>query len=197
MHYIQKRTVAPASYPVTLAECKADLRIQYTAEDALINSYIADATDYMDLPSGVIGKALITQEWQVSIPFADSLGRVFLPINPVQAIDSIEYYDTDNVLQPLVVSDFFLYSDEDSALIEPKPGTSWPSTYDRRDAIVITLTAGYGDASTDVPNSIRRAIRLLVAHWYEHRTAATSGAMVELPLAVQNLVSINRKGWVA
>jgi len=197
MHYIQKRTVTPALYPVTVAECKADLRIQHSAEDDLIESLIADATDYMDAPNGVIGKALITQTWEISTRISIVDSRIYIPITPVQEISSIQYYDAENATQSLDVDDFLLIGDENSAFIEPLSGTSWPSTYDRPDAVKITVIAGFGDYQNQVPNSIRRAIRLLVAHWFEHRHAVTESSYSEMPLAVENLVGINRKGWVA
>ena len=35
----------------------------------------------------------------------------------------------------------------------------------------IDFTAGYGSSGVDVPQPLRQAIRLLVTHWYEHRSA--------------------------
>lgn len=198
LKHILTRTVKPVAFPVTLAECKADLRVQYTADDTLINSLIAAATDYMDVPNGVIGKALIDQTWTLSVPRADGRERIELPVTPVQSITSITYYDADNVQQTLAASDFYLYGDEDKAWIEAKPNINWPTAYDRLDAITVTFVAGFGADSTAVPSSIRRAMRLLIAHWYEHRTAVEVGTIVStVPFAVDALVSINRKGWVA
>jgi len=40
---------------------------------------------------------------------------------------------------------------------------------------------------------------MLCAYWFENRTAVAVGAglvVTELPLAVQSLIAINRKGWV-
>lgn len=198
MHeHILKRTVKPAISPVTLAESKADLRVQHAAEDALIESLIAAATDAMDVPNGAVNKALITQTWTLSVRHPDRLWRVYLPITPVQSITSITYYDTDNVQQSLVVDDFHLYGDEDWAYIVPKENKEWPSVYKRLDAITVTFVAGFGSATNDVPESIRQAIRLTVAHWYEHRTAVVTGTITaEVPLSVQMLIGMNRKGWV-
>jgi uncharacterized phiE125 gp8 family phage protein len=194
---ILKRTVAPAAYPVTVAESKADLRVQHTAEDTLIDSLIAAATDYADVPNGVVGKALITQTWTLSVRSFEPNLKLHIPITPVQSISSITYYDADNVQQSLTVFDFYLYGDEDTAWIEPKPNVTLPTVYPREDAITVTFVAGFGATSASVPNSIRQAIRLLVAHWYENRTAATDRPMYEIPMAAETLFNINRKGWVA
>ena len=37
--------------------------------------------------------------------------------------------------------------------------------------IELDVEVGYGDAPADVPEPLRQAIRLLVAHWYENRGA--------------------------
>lgn len=195
---ILKRTVKPAVLPVTLAESKSDLREDRTIEDALISSLIAASTDYLQAPNGAINKAFITQTWELSVPHTDRYGRVDLPVTPVQSIESITYFDGSNVQQTLNVADFHLYGEEDWAYIVPKENKSWPSTYVRLDAITITFKAGFGDLSSDVPESIRHAIRLLVVHWFENRGVAVVGTIVaELPAALQSLISINRKGWVA
>lgn len=192
---ILTRTAAPATYPVTATEVKADLRIQHSSEDTLIISLIAAATDYMDVPNGVTGKALITQTWTLSVPRPDKDDRIVLPVTPVDSVSSITYYDTDNAQQSLTVGDYHLYKEDDWAYLEPKTPGDWPNVYDRRDAITVTFVAGYGAASA-VPESIKRAIRLLVGHWYEHRMAVTDKPLSEMPLAVQALVNLNRKGWV-
>lgn len=193
-----KRTQKPLMYPVELIESKADLRVQHTAEDTLIEGLIAAATDFMDVPNGAINKALITQTWSLSVRCADRYYRIHLPITPVQSISSITYYDSDNTQQTLDPADFYLHGDEEWCYIEPKPGTTWPAVFDRLDAITVTFVAGFGDDSTAVPNSIRQAMRLLIAHWYQNREAVVIGTITaELPLAVQSLISMNRKGWVA
>jgi uncharacterized phiE125 gp8 family phage protein len=188
------KLVTPAAdYPVTLAESKADLRIQHTAEDGLIGDYIAAATEYCQ---EVVGKKLITQTWDFSIRCADRYERVYFPLLPVGEILSINYFDLDNAEQALDIDDFYFYQFEDLAYIEAKTNIDWPRVYDRRDAITIRFTAG-ATVELVAPN-IKRAIRLLVAHWYECRTAATIGVDVkEVPMGVNNLLGISRIGWVS
>ena len=195
---ILKRTQGPDSLPVTISDIKADLRVQDTAEDDLLNSLIAAATDFLDVPNGAIGKALVKQAWTLSVRRAGCYGRIDLPVTPVLEISGIDYYDTDNGSQTLDAADFYLVGAEDWAYIEPRPGVVWPGVYDRADAINVTFNAGFGENYADVPETIRQAIRMLVAHWYENRTAVVVGvSTAELPMAVQALINMNRKGWVA
>jgi uncharacterized phiE125 gp8 family phage protein len=46
----------------------------------------------------------------------------------------------------------------------------------------------------DVPQPLRLALRLLVTHWYEHRSAVTVGSAAETtPLAYRELIAPYRR----
>lgn len=181
--------------PVSVESCKLDLKIQHNADDELLEDYIAAACALVGGKSGIVGKVLTAETWQLKLRAAS--GCVVLPLSPVQSITSISYFDTENTAQTLDVEDFYLYGDEDTAFIEPKTGVVWPAVYARRDAITIRFVAGFGTAA-EIPKNITRAIRLIVAHWYENRTAVLVGVTAqELPMAVESLLGISRKGWSA
>jgi uncharacterized phiE125 gp8 family phage protein len=55
--------------------------------------------------------------------------------------------------------------------------------------IELDVTVGYGDAATDVPEPLRQAVRLLVAHWYENRGLAAIGTVTVLPTTVAALIA--------
>jgi uncharacterized phiE125 gp8 family phage protein len=70
----------------------------------------------------------------------------------------------------------------------------WPITYPlQRGAIEIDWIAGYGSASTGIPQLLRLAIFMLVAHWYEHREAVGSFGS-EVPLAVDSVLRLYSDG---
>lgn len=195
--YILERTAEPADTPITLTEAKDHLRVQHSAEDTLIGSLVDAVVSFFDAPNGVIGKALYTQTWELSVRSADSKSRIELPVTPVQSVSTISYYDGDNTQQTLTVDDFYLHTNEDWAYLTPKTGVSWPTTYNRLDAITVTFVAGYGEAA-EIPQGIKQAMLLLLTHWYENRSATIVGTSAqEMPLAVQSLVNLHRKGWVA
>lgn len=196
--YILKKTAAATTEPVSLEQSKADLRIEdeFTIDDSYIEGLISAATEFVSGPNGITGKALVSQTWTLSQRCPDGNGRIYFPLTPVVSISSITYFDAANASQNLTVSDFLFYTTEDWAYIEAKPGVSWPGTYRRLDAITVTFVAGFGAAAA-VPENIKRAIRLLVAHWYENRVAVVVGTTVEeVPLGFDALVGISRKGWV-
>lgn len=189
--YLLNQTAAPSETPVTLDEVKADLKIEQTAEDTMLTDLILAATEYA---ASVVGKSFVTQTWALSIRCATN--RIHLPVFPAISIESITYFDGDNTSQTLDKNDFYLYSGEDWAYIEPKAGTEWPALFDRLDALTIEFVAGFG-AAEKVPGTIKRAIRLTVAHWYRNRSPTVAGTIVsKVPMSVDTLLSIHRVGWV-
>lgn len=187
-----KRTTPPATAPVSVAEAKAHLRVDSADEDSLIGSLIDAATSHFD-GQGVLGRAIITQSWAQWV--GQSPGWVRLTIGTFQSLTSVEYYDTDNAFQTATLTDFEIRLDGDFVIIKPKADHVWPPAYTRQDAIKITYVAGYGDAATDVPKSIRQAILLTVGHWYQNREAVVEGTFKDLPFAVAALIGVERIGW--
>lgn len=187
-----QRTSAPAVAPVSLVDAKLHLRVDNTAEDDLITALIEAAVSHLDA-QGVLGRAIITQSWAQWV--GQSPGSVRLLVGPFQSLTSVEYYDSDNALQTATLTDFETRLDGDFVIVKPKTGFAWPGAYSRDDAIKITYVAGYGNAGSDVPQSIRQAILLLVGHWYENRMAVSEASLKEVPLAVDALIGIERVGW--
>jgi len=146
------------------------------------------ATDMVDAEWGELGRALITQRWKLTMPTFPSGGRIILPIPPVQQVTHFQYYDTANVQQDLSVDAYRLTVNGEEAYVDLVDGYSWPSVYDRADAVQIQYDTGFGDAPADVPAGIVQAVKLIVAHWYETRTAVTEKSMSELPLGVRTLL---------
>lgn len=187
-----RRVMAPSQLPVSLTEAKLHLRVDDTAEDALITSLIEAAVAHFD-GLGDLGRAMITQGWAQW--FNQSPGYVRLQMGPFISITSVEYYDRDNVLQSAPTSDFEAWLDGDYVTMKPKLDKQWPGAYSRPDAIKVTYQAGFGGSPTDVPQSIRHAILMTVAHWYEHRMAVDDARMAEVPMAVDALIGNERVTW--
>jgi uncharacterized phiE125 gp8 family phage protein len=68
----------------------------------------------------------------------------------------------------------------------------WPGHSDLR----VRYVAGYAEDHTGVPQPLRHALRLLLAHWYANREAVSAGDLKELPVAVDALISPYRN-WRA
>lgn len=178
--------------PVSVNECKADLRIDSAEEDDLIESYILAASK---LSSEIVGRKLINESWLFSL--RSGACEIEMPFTPISSLTSIQYWDSDNVTQTLNVADFYVRNFDTHTTIEPVDTFTWPAFFNRRDALNITFVAGFGATGANVPDTIKRAIRLTVAHWYENRTAVLVGVTAnELPIGVQSLLNVERTGWI-
>lgn len=190
--YPLNRVIAPTVSAVSLAECKTDLRISGSEHDAEIVRLINDAIDYCEGPNGVIGLPFLTQTWEMTARKFEA--KCLLPLAPVQSLASITYYDTDNAQQTYDVSNYILYGDDSYARIETLDTATLPSTYDRPDAVKIRFVVGFGDTAESVPASVRRAIRVLVSHWFDNPGAAASVDLKPIPRAFDSLAALHGRG---
>lgn len=99
---------------------------------------------------------------------------------PCKSITSIEYIDVSQMgtnppaYTTLATSRYLTDLSTEPARLTPAYGNVWPVTLDVTNSVRVTFTAGYGTAS-DVPQPIKQAMYMLIAHWYENREASTMG----------------------
>jgi uncharacterized phiE125 gp8 family phage protein len=186
------RTVAPVGQPVTLAEAKAQCRVDHSDEDALLTSLIAAAVAHLDGYGGVLGRAILTQTWRQDFDGFAGVGdlRLRLPM-PAASVASVTYVDAEGQTQTLASGLYALRRDAVGSFVEPAYGEGWPATRSQTASVSVTFTAGYGGAA-DVPQPIKQAILLLVGHWYANREAVTSDPATPLPLGVEALIAPRR-----
>jgi uncharacterized phiE125 gp8 family phage protein len=168
----------PAVEPVSLAETKAHLRIDGTAEDTLIGSLIVTSRLHLET---ALSLSLVTQGWSW---FFDAWPRgavVKLPLRPVQSIAAVRLYDEAGDATTLDPDTYLLDGTSAPARFVRQGALVWPKPGRIANGIEIAFTSGYGDAAADVPEPIRHALRLLIAHWYEHRTPFEVGAAATPP----------------
>lgn len=185
---------APVIEPVTISECKQHMRIEHSDDDQIIAALINVAVKYLDV-TGMLGKAMITQTWAEYVDFHAT--TVHLSITPVQSVTSIEYYDVNNALQTDTLSNYYIIGTKGYKTIYPKSGYSWPVTFKRDDAIKITYVVGFGNTAESVPETVRHAIKMLVANYYENRETELVGTTSKtLPFGVEQLIAMERSSWV-
>lgn len=163
------RTVAPAAYPVSLADIKRQCRVDHNDDDADLQDYLDTAIEQLDGYGGILGRALINQTWRLDISGFRDVMR--LPLEPLSSVTGITYYDGDNASQTLSTDVYGVYTDARGPYVALKYGQSWPTTYARADAVSITFVAGYGAAASNVPARLKSAIKLHAADLYDGRAA--------------------------
>lgn len=181
--------VSPPAQPlISLAEAKAQLRLDGADDDQLVEGYIAAATAWIDGPDGWLGRALISQTLELragGFPVCGD-GEIDLPYPPVASVTSVTYSDSDGADQVLAADKYRLAG----RFLSPAFGTSWPSTRAQRDALRIQYVAGYGVEPDKVPAPIRQAILLLIGHWYGTRETVNIGNITsELPFTTSALLA--------
>ena len=178
------RTVAPAAEPVTLAEVKAHLRLSHASEDDLLNGLVRAAREDLERATGL---ALINQAWRLALDAWPSQGCALLALYPVREILSVTAFGSEGEASLIDPADYLLDPLSRPARLHldkrPEPLRVF-------NGIEIDFSAGFGEAGTDVPDLLRRAILVLVAHWYEFR--ATYGAAeqpVSYPPAYDRMIA--------
>lgn len=168
---------------------KEFLKIDNTADDTLLEILIATATRKIE---SYLDKKLITQQWELFLDRIPNESKtkwwdgtiegalvamvppvrvLEMPFGPLQGVDSFEVYNENG--DPTTFSDSNYVVDNAGPLgrLALKSTAQWPDMSNARtiNAIKITGTFGYGEDSEFLPQDIIHAVKMTVAHLYEHR----------------------------
>jgi uncharacterized phiE125 gp8 family phage protein len=179
----------PAAEPLVLDDARAHLRIDGEDEDALLGSLITTSRMHVE---AALGMALITQQWRWQADCWPKGGVVELMTRPLQGVTEVRVHDEAGLAQVVDAGDYIVdgvgQSAGHAARVVSK-SARWPEPGLSVGGIHIDFTAGFGDTPGDVPEQIRQALRLLVAHWYEVRNPVHIGSMAtRVPETVSELL---------
>jgi len=177
-----RRTSAPAVEPVTLSEAKAHCRVDTTADDALIQGYIATAREWVE---DYIDRALVTQQLVMKLdafPAEIELPRPPMIASGTATAVTITYVTGEaGGTATLSASEYRVDRDSTPGAIRTLYAGSWPSHLIDQNSVTVSWWAGYGD-SASVPQRVKSAILMCVHELYEKRG---DGAM---PVAAMRLL---------
>lgn len=176
---------APAAEPLALDEARAFLRADTNDDDELIASLIAAARGHVETQTR---RALMTQGWRLTLDCWPADGRIAVRPGPLRELTAARVFDLAGNATALDLQHFVPDLGACELVVAP-----WAATQPTRLAagIELDVTTGYGDTALDVPEPLRHAMRLLIAHWYENRGLVVTGAMslADLPATVAALIA--------
>ena len=178
-------TNGPAAEPLSLDEAKLHLRVDGDDEDALISSLITTSRMHVETALGLV---LITQNWRWQADCWPRNQIVELGLRPVQSVGDVSVRDAAGVATVLDPSTYVVDIAAGTARLSSREGC-WPTPGARLGGAQVDFTVGYGSAAADVPEAIRQALKLLVAHWYEVRAPVEVGTIAaRIPDTVSELL---------
>ena len=180
----------PVLKPVDMAELRTHCRLQEGEDDAALAGFLAAAVAYLDGWRGILGRCMISQTWDVS--YQAAAHRLRLPFPDVQSV-VVKCRGADGVEQTIDAAEHTLSADAAGSLVYFRPGLIWPDLdHDLPDPIRISVTAGFGDDPTAVPEHLKQAIKMMVAHWLLFRELGSPEPLKEITMGVTSLIATYR-----
>jgi len=195
---------APAVEPVSVSEAKAHLRVDISDDDAYIGALITTARKYCE---EYLDRALVSQQLTLrmdTFPYEFELPRPPMATSGTLTATTVTYAldpGSSGTATPttttLSASSYRVDRDSTPGRIRTVYGGSWPSHLSDPNSVTVTWWAGYGSSVSDVPQTIRPAVMMMVAHLYERRLASDSVASNEVPFGVKALLDTCKWGSYA
>lgn len=177
----------PAIEPVTIADARAFLRIDTSADDDILQRLLATARELVEAKTGL---ALITQSWRLKIARWPRSGRIALYRFPVQMIEKVTVRDSDLNLIEIDPEDMYL-------LLANRPHRLCFAKRSRAAGltdITVDFTAGFGSTPDKVPEALKQAILVLCGNLYENRTFSDhANSAASFPPACERLIGLWRQ----
>lgn len=164
-------------------EAAVDMAEEFTGLTLVPTVYEMALDDFPCVPRG---------RWGMSTAARLAAQAIELPKPPFIAIlEFVSSDDSDGAIDPATYT-----LDDFSVPAMLVPVSAWPTLTATTNGIRVRWLAGYGDSSDGalpLPAAIRQALLMLIAHWYENRTAVAIGSAAgEMPLGVQDLLRPKR-----
>jgi uncharacterized phiE125 gp8 family phage protein len=170
----------PEEEPVSVETAKLHMRVDHSADDALIQTYLVAAREYGE---GLARRAFVTQTLRLVVDTWPAVLK--LPRPPLQSVESVTYLDSDGVEHEWTDFTMDNRSEPGRVIFNSTPNTLLAES----GAISVEFVAGYGTAAA-VPYGFVQAILLTATHWYENREAAMG-----IPAGAKALYMANRGSW--
>lgn len=172
---------APTIEPVSVQEARLHCRVDDSADNSYVTALITAARI---MAEQFTRRVFITQSWVMYMDAWPCDRFIEIPKAPLQGISSIVTYDDSDAATTFASSNYYVDLISKPGRVVLRSTASWPDVDRVANGIVINFVAGYGAAPAGIPQDIRQAILLIVAHLYENRgdVSAEMPATAELLL---------------
>ncbi len=176
-------------------------------DDPLLLSYLEAAIDYVEDYTGL---SIAQRTYEIAMDAFPSPPRWYpslnyttgipLPMGPVVRVLSFTAVGGGSEGELDEGDDFIVDMHHQPTTL--RPVTTWPNLLPSTNNVKIQYLAGYRNGINDdsdfteaqmLPPSIKHALLLLVAHYYENREASNDKAMLSIPFGVTALLDLKRK----
>lgn len=192
---------------IALTDIKDWLKIPstLTADDSLLTALTKASMGYFEK---ITGRDLITKTYKTYLDkFPSSSGlyyytgvsnlalqqhdnNLLIRKSKLQSVTSIQYY-LDGVLTTWDSSNYYFVDSDDYSGIYLVDGKSFPSDVDtRKQAVIITFTAGYGVDSTAIPEDVKQALLQFISYLYENRGDCSESGKMNMAMNLFRLFTI-------
>lgn len=159
------RTAEPAVEPIPLPGMKEHLRVAHDSEDALIAGLIKAAREEVERSTSL---ALINQSWRLAVDRMPRNGILKLQKNPIIEILAVTAFDDQGEDYDIPPEYYRLSRSRVPAQLNLNLDIVATPKWS---GLELDFTAGFGDSADDVPEGLKRAMMILVSHWFEFRGA--------------------------
>ncbi|KQO79428.1 head-tail connector protein [Rhizobium sp. Leaf262] len=174
----------PQAEALTLAEVKAHLRLDGADEDALLASLITTAREHLERQTGL---CLMRQSFRLYLDAWPESGVIQIAKGPVQAIETILVFDDAGDPTDITDTDKLLDG-------QARPARLWlrqpPVPGQPLNGIEIDFTAGFGESGAEVPDTLKRAMLIHIAHMFAFRGAVSPADQpAGVPVGYERLIA--------
>jgi len=177
----------PLIEPISLEEAKQHLKIDINADDELISRLIVTARQHVETISGLV---LIEQTWRAYFNNWPTGQRLGLPVMPISTIIFVKTYTQEGLASEIDPAHYYADTISTPPQLILRQSRSWVNPDRLVNGIEVEVVAGFGPLASDVPQPLRQAILMLVAHWYDNRHAVCEGQPTQdINAAIENLIA--------
>ena len=151
------------SEAITLNEVKNHLRIDGADHDLIVTPLIKTSRL---IGEKITGRDFIEKEWKTYLDYfpPSNCEGIQLRKSKLLSITSIQYYDETNTLQTLSSDDYYITQEADYASIFIKHDKSFPRTYCRKQAVIITFKTSF----PSFPQDLKQAMLSVCSYLFEN-----------------------------